>query len=125
MEKRVNQIQERSKMHNPPQPGEVLKVLYLDELGLTITATSKALGVSRQNLSEIINGHTGITPEMALKLAKALNTSASMWLKMQQHYDLWQAEKNSNSACSNNNLLGSRGTTLTNNVSERLFTYWQ
>ena len=83
-------------MHNPPHPGEVLKVLYLEELGLTITATSKALGVSRQNLSEIINGHTGITPEMALKLAKALNTSASMWLKMQQHYDLWQAEKNSN-----------------------------
>lgn len=88
-------MQEKSKMHNPPHPGEVLKVLYLDELKLTITATSKALGVSRQNLSEIINGHTSITPDMALKLAKAFNTSANMWLKMQQNYDLWHAERNS------------------------------
>ena len=88
-------MQETSKMYNPPHPGEVLKGLYLDELELTITATSKALGVSRQSLSEIVNGHTGITPDMALKLAKALNTSASMWLKLQQNYDLWHAEKNS------------------------------
>lgn len=87
-------MSKKSTMHNPPHPGEVLKGLYLDELELTITAASKALGVSRQNLSEIINGHTGITPVMALKLAKAFNTSANMWLRMQQNYDLWQAKKN-------------------------------
>ncbi len=85
----------KSKMFNPPHPGEVLKGLYLDELDLTITEAAKALGISRQSLSEIVNKHNGISPEMALRLAKAFNTEAEMWLNMQKNYDLWQVEKRS------------------------------
>ena len=78
-------------MHNPPHPGEVLKELYLDPLELTITETAKGLHVSRKTLSAIVNGHYGITPEMALRLSKAFNTTAESWLNMQQQYDLWHA----------------------------------
>ncbi len=84
----------KSKMFNPPHPGEVLKGLYLEELQLTITDAAKALNLSRQSLSEIVNGHTRISPETALRLAKAFNTEANMWLSMQQNYDLWRAEQN-------------------------------
>jgi addiction module HigA family antidote len=83
----------KTKMFNPPHPGEVLKGLYLDELELTITGAAKALSVSRQSLSEIVNKHHGVSPEMALRLAKAFNTEAEMWLNMQKNHDLWQAEK--------------------------------
>ncbi len=83
----------KSKMFNPPHPGEVLKGLYLDELEFTITETAKALGISRQSLSEIVNKHNRVSPVMALRLAKAFNTEAEMWLNMQKNYDLWQAEK--------------------------------
>lgn len=78
-------------MHNPEHPGRVLKTLYLDGLDLTVTEAAKGLGVSRQALSNIINGHNGITPEMALRLEKAFGTSRQAWLNMQQNYDLWHA----------------------------------
>ena len=78
-------------MHNPEHPGRVLKELYLDPLGLTVTEVAKGLGVSRQALSNIINEHSGITPEMALRLEKAFGTSRQAWLNMQQNYDLWHA----------------------------------
>ncbi len=80
-------------MYNPAHPGHVLKELYLDALGLTVTEVAKGLGVSRQALSNIIHGHNGITPEMALRLEKAFGTSRQAWLNMQQHYDLWHAEQ--------------------------------
>lgn len=78
-------------MHNPEHLGQVLKSLSLDALGLTVTEAAKGLGVSRQASSNIINGHNGITPEMALRLEKAFGTSRQAWLNMQQNYDLWHA----------------------------------
>jgi addiction module HigA family antidote len=81
------------KMHNPPHPGEVLKTLCLEPLELTVTAAAKALGVSRKTLSAIVNGRAGITPEMALRLSLAFDTSAESWLAQQLQFDLWQAEK--------------------------------
>ena len=83
----------RSKMYNPPHPGEVLKELYLQDKKLNITQAAKFLGVTRENLSSIVNGRTGISPEMALRLSKAFKTDAEMWLNIQKDYDLWQAEQ--------------------------------
>ena len=80
-------------MHNPPHPGEVLKELCLEPLELTVTKTAKALGVSRKTLSAILNGRAGISPEMAIRLGKAFNTSAESWLNQQLQYDLWQAQQ--------------------------------
>jgi addiction module HigA family antidote len=81
-------------MHNPPHPGEVLRELCLEPLELTVTKTAQALGVSRKTLSAILNGRAGISPEMAIRLGKAFNTSAESWLNQQLQYDLWQAQKN-------------------------------
>ena len=77
------------RMHNPPHPGEVLRELCLEPLGITVTAAAKALGVSRKSLSEIINGKAGISPEMAIRLSLAFKTSAESWLNQQMQYDLW------------------------------------
>ena len=82
------------KMHNPPHPGEVLRQLCLEPLGLTVTEAAKALGVSRKTLSSILNGRAGISPEMAVRLSLALNTTAESWLNQQMQYDLWHAERN-------------------------------
>ena len=81
-------------MHNPPHPGEVLKALCLEPLNLTVTQAAEALGVSRKTLSAILNGHAGISPEMAIRLSIAFDTSAESWLNQQLQYDLWHAEKN-------------------------------
>ena len=81
------------KMHNPPHPGEVLRELCLEPLGLTVTEAAKALGVSRKTLSGILNGRAGISPEMAVRLSIAFNTTAESWLHQQVQYDLWQAER--------------------------------
>ena len=81
-------------MYNPPHPGEIIRELCLEPLELSVTATAEALGVSRKTLSSILNGHAGISPEMALRLSKALGRSPESWLNMQQGYDLWQAKKN-------------------------------
>ncbi len=81
------------KTHNPPHPGEVLKKLCLDPMGLSVTETAQSLGVSRKTLSGIINGRAGISPEMAVRLSLAFGTSAESWLSHQLQYDLWHAEK--------------------------------
>ena len=81
------------KMHNPPHPGEILRELCLEPLGLSVTRAAEALGVSRKTLSAILNGRVGITPEMAIRLSKAFGTSAESWLNQQVQYDLWVAEK--------------------------------
>jgi addiction module HigA family antidote len=78
-------------MFNPPHPGEVLQE-YLPA-GLSVTDAAQKLGVSRQSLSAILNGRTGISAEMAVRLSKALATSADLWLGMQMQYDLWQAQR--------------------------------
>ena len=82
------------KMHNPPHPGEVLRELCLEPLNLTVTDAARSLGVSRKALSSILNGRAGISPEMAVRLSMAFNTSAESWLNQQLQYDLWHAEKN-------------------------------
>lgn len=80
-------------MHNPLHPGEVIKELCLDPLGLTVTAAAEALGVSRKTLSAILNGKAGISPEMAIRLSIAFDTSAESWLTQQAQYELWHAEQ--------------------------------
>lgn len=80
-------------MHNPPHPGEILKELCLEPLGVSVTDAAKALGVSRKTLSTVINGRAGISPEMAIRLSIAFDTSAESWLTQQTQYDLWQAEQ--------------------------------
>lgn len=80
-------------MHNPPHPGEIVRDQCLDPLGLSVTDAAEALGVSRKTLSSILNGRSGISPEMALRLAKAFNTSPESWLNQQVQYDLWLARK--------------------------------
>ena len=67
-------------MHNPPHPGEVLRELCLEPLGLSVTAASEALGVSRKTLSAVLNGKAGISPEMAIRLSIAFDTLAESWL---------------------------------------------
>lgn len=70
-----------------------VKKALIDGADLTITEAAEALGIGRISLSKIINGRSGISPEMAVRLSIALNTSSQMWLSMQDAYDLWQVEK--------------------------------
>jgi addiction module HigA family antidote len=81
------------KMHNPPHPGEVLRELCIEPMGLSITEVAEALGVSRKTLSTILNGRAGISPEMSVRLSLAFGTSSESWLNQQAQYDLWEAEK--------------------------------
>ena len=80
-------------MFNPPHPGEIIKELYLEPLGLTVTATAQALGVSRNAMSELINGKNGISPEMAYRLSKAFGPEPLFWLNLQTLYDLAQVRE--------------------------------
>jgi addiction module HigA family antidote len=80
-------------MYNPPHPGETIRELCLKPLGLTVTAAAEALGVTRKTLSELLNGHSGISPEMALRLSRAFDTTPESWLTQQMQYDLWKAKQ--------------------------------
>ena len=80
-------------MFNPPHPGEVIKELCLEPLGISVTAAAKGLGVSRKTLSALLNGRAGVSPEMAIRLSIAFDTSAESWLNQQSQYDLWRAEQ--------------------------------
>lgn len=75
----------------PEHPGKVLKELYLDPLEITITEAAQRLGIARKTLSQLVNGHMGVSAEMALRLSTALKTTPELWLNMQQGYDLWRA----------------------------------
>ncbi len=81
----------------PVHPGEMLKGLYLEPLGVTITQAAVNLGVSRKTLSQLVNSRMGVSAEMAIRLSKALNTTPQLWLNIQQAYDLWIAEKKADS----------------------------
>ncbi len=83
------------KMHNPPHPGEVIRELCIEPLGLSVTEAAEGLGVSRKTLSAILNGRAGISPEMALRLSIAFDTTPESWLNQQTQYDLWLARKKS------------------------------
>jgi addiction module HigA family antidote len=80
-------------MHNPPHPGAIIKALCLDPLDVSVTQAARALGVSHRTLSTILNGRAGISPEMAVRLSVAFDTSAESWLNQQTQYDPWHAER--------------------------------
>lgn len=75
---------------NPIHPGEIIKHDCLTPLSLTVTDAAKVLGVSRPTLSSLINGHNGVSPEMAIRLSKAFGSTPEFWLKLQMQYDLAQ-----------------------------------
>ena len=78
-------------LHNPPHPGGIVKRQCLEPMGLTVTQAAKKLGVSPEALLELINERTGISMEMARRLAEAFGSTTETWLGMQRAYDLWQA----------------------------------
>ena len=80
-------------MKNPPHPGLSVRHDCLEPLGSNVTEAAKRLGVSRKQLSDIVNCHAGISPEMAIRLDKAFGAGADMWLRLQAAYDLAQAMK--------------------------------
>ncbi len=79
-------------MKSPPHPGEVVRELCIEPASLTVTAAAGVLGVSRKALSELLNGHSGISPEMAVRLSKAFGGSVESWLTQQMQYDLAQIQ---------------------------------
>ena len=83
-------------MFNPPHPGTILLEDWIKPLNFSVTEFALKIEKSRKNLSEIVNAKCGISPEMALKLSKALGTSAELWLNLQQAYDLWNAKQHVN-----------------------------
>jgi len=80
-------------MNNPLHPGEIVKDALIDGAKLNVTKAAKKLKVSRTALSRLLNGHTGISPEMAVRLSKLLNTSIEMWINLQAQYDVWQISR--------------------------------
>lgn len=84
-----------TKTRKPTHPGAVLREDVVNELGITITDFAKSLAMSRKTLSKILNERGSITPDMALRLSRALKTSPEVWLNMQKTYDLWIAEHES------------------------------
>jgi addiction module HigA family antidote len=81
------------RMKTPPHPGELVREDCLMPLGLSVTAAAKWLGISRNTMSEIVNGRAGISAEMALRLEKAGWSTAEAWVGMQADYDLAQAKR--------------------------------
>lgn len=77
----------------PSTPGEILKELYLEPLGLSITAFAERIGVSRKTVSAIINGRAPVTVDMALRLSRAFDTTPALWLNLQQGIDIWEAQR--------------------------------
>jgi len=80
-------------MYNPPYPGEIIRELCIEPLGLTVTEAAKAIGVTRKTLSALLNGRSGISPEMALRLSKVFGRSPEGWLRLQVQYDLWKTQQ--------------------------------
>ncbi len=80
-------------MHDPVHPGEIVREDCLKPLGLTVTAAASALGVTRKALSDLLNGHSGVSPEMAIRLVKAGWGSAGSWLRMPLNRNLWEARQ--------------------------------
>ena len=80
----------------PTHPGKIIKEDYLEPLSLTISEVASNLNVSRKTLSKIINERGAITPDMALRLSRAFDTTPDFWLTLQKNFDLFLAEKTSN-----------------------------
>jgi len=80
-------------VHNPPHPGEIIKERCVEPLGLTVTRAAESLGVTRKTFSMLLNGRSGISPEMALRLSKVFGRTPEGWLRLQLQYDLWKARQ--------------------------------
>jgi len=80
-------------MHNPPHPGEFITDVYLEPNRISGRELAASLGVSPSTLNRVLNGTSGISPAMALRLSKALGRSPESWLAMQSNYDLWHARR--------------------------------
>jgi antitoxin HigA-1 len=80
----------------PSHPGEILREMFIKERNLTITEVAKGLNVARANLSAVINGHLGVSPELAVKLSEAFGNTAQFWVNLQNNYELWHAEQKVN-----------------------------
>ncbi len=81
------------KMHKPPHPGEFIKEVYLDELGISERVVASKLKVAPSTLNRLIKGQSSLTPEMALRLSITLGRTPKSWLSMQDNYSLWVASK--------------------------------
>jgi len=86
----------RTRNRPPSHPGFVLKELYLNPMGVSITKFAQTLGVSRKAISAIVNEHKSVTPAMALRFSQALDTTPELWLNLQRSYDLWHASRANN-----------------------------
>ncbi len=84
------------RMHNPPHPGEIIRELCLEPLNVSVTKAAQALGVTRKTFSALLNGHSGISPEMSLRLSKVFGRTPEGWMRLQLQYDLWKAEQSVN-----------------------------
>ena len=82
-------------MHEPLHPGLIVKDALIDNTSLTVTEAATRLGVTRTTLSRLLNGHAGISAEMALRLSKFFGTSIEMWVNLQSRYDVWTVKKDS------------------------------
>ena len=80
-------------MHEPPHPGGILRRMYLEPLGVSVTDASQTLKISRKQLSLLLNGHSGVSPIMALRLSQAFDTTPELWINLQCQYELWLARK--------------------------------
>ena len=80
-------------MHNPPHPGEFIREVYLEPHELSVRSLAESLDVSASTITRIVNGQSGLSPEMALRLSKAIGRTPESWLAMQHNYDLWQAKQ--------------------------------
>ncbi len=79
-------------IHEPLHPGVIIKDVLIDSTGLTISEAAERLGVTRTTLSRLLNRHSGVSPEMALRLSKLLSTSIDMWVNLQTQYDIWNVK---------------------------------
>jgi addiction module HigA family antidote len=80
-------------MHNPPHPGEFIRMTYIEPFDISVRSLAESLGVSPSTLARIVSTRSAVSPEMALRLSKALGRSPESWLAMQHNYDLWKAKK--------------------------------
>ncbi len=80
-------------IHNPPHPGEFIRKTYIDPFDISIRSLAASLGVSPSTLARVVGTRSAVSPEMALRLSKALGRSPESWLAMQHNFDLWQARQ--------------------------------
>ena len=83
-------------MHNPPHPGEFIRETYIEPFDISIRSLAENLGVAASTLARIVSERSAVSPEMALRLSKAIGRSPESWLAMQDNYNLWQVRKSAN-----------------------------